>query len=298
MMYHNPVMLEESLDSLCINKGGIYVDLTYGGGGHSNGILNILGKKGKLLAFDQDLDAINNKINDDRLLLINQNFKHLKQNLNYYGFNEVDGVLADLGVSSFQFDQPKRGFSIRSDSDLDMRMNKNSELTASHILNNYTESSLAQILYDYADLRNSRAIAKHIVNFRIENCIKSTLQLNKILSPFLAKGFENKILAKIYQALRIEVNSEIDALKELLCQLPEVVKKGGKISIITYHSIEDRLVKRFIKNGCFDSEPIKDDFGKWNLPFKKSFKFKVPSSKEIKLNNRARSAKLRSATRL
>ena len=298
MMYHNPVMLEESLDSLCINKGGIYVDLTYGGGGHSNGILNILAKKGKLLAFDQDLDAINNKINDDRLLLINQNFKHLKQNLNYYGFNEVDGVLADLGVSSFQFDQPERGFSIRFDSDLDMRMNKNSELTASHILNNYTEFSLAQILYNYADLRNSRAIAKHIVNFRIENCIKSTLQLNKILSPFLAKGFENKTLAKIYQALRIEVNSEIDALKELLCQLPEVVKKGGKISIITYHSIEDRLVKRFIKNGCFDSEPIKDDFGKWNLPFKKSFKFKVPSSKEIKLNNRARSAKLRSATRL
>lgn len=297
-MYHKPVMLDESLESLCINESGVYVDLTFGGGGHSGGILNVLGKKGKLLAFDQDMDAINNKIDDNRLVLINQNFKHLKQNLNYYGFKEVDGVLADLGVSSFQFDQPERGFSIRHDSDLDMRMNKNAELNASDILNNYSESSLAQVFYNYADLRNSRAIAKHIVDFRIENQIKTTKQLNDLLNPFLSKGYENKTLAKIYQSLRIEVNSEIDALKEMLSQLPEVVKKGGKIVLITYHSIEDRLVKRFIQNGCFESESVKDDFGKLNLPFKKSFKFKAPSMQEIKLNNRARSAKLRSATRL
>jgi 16S rRNA (cytosine1402-N4)-methyltransferase len=276
-MYHKPVMFDESLENLCIKESGIYVDLTFGGGGHSSGILKFLGKKGKLVAFDQDIDAINNKIDDERLLLINQNFKHLKQNLNYYGFKEVDGVLADLGVSSFQFDQPERGFSFRYDANLDMRMNKNAELKASDVLNNYPESSLAQIFYDYADLRNSRAIAKHIVDFRSD---------------------ENKVLAKIYQSLRIEVNSEIDTLKEMLSQLPDVVKKGGKIVLITYHSIEDRLVKRFIQNGCFESEPVKDDFGKWNLPFKKSFKFKVPSIQEVKLNNRARSAKLRSAIRL
>lgn len=297
-MYHKPVMFDESLENLCIQESGIYVDLTFGGGGHSNGILNFLGKKGKLVAFDQDIDAINNKIDDERLLLINQNFKHLKQNLNYYGFTEVDGVLADLGVSSFQFDQPERGFSIRYDADLDMRMNKKAKLKASDVLNNYPEPSLAQIFYDYADLRNSRAIAKHIVDFRSDNQIKTTKQFNDLMSPFLPKGYENKVLAKIYQSLRIEVNSEIDALKEMLSQLPDVVKKGGKIVLITYHSIEDRLVKRFIQNGCFESEPVKDDFGKLNLPFKKSFKFKAPSNQEVKLNNRARSAKLRSATRL
>lgn len=291
-------MLDESLENLCIKESGIYVDLTFGGGGHSIGILKFLGKKGKLVAFDQDVDAINNKIDDERLLLINQNFKHLKQNLNYYGFKEVDGVLVDLGVSSFQFDQPERGFSIRYDANLDMRMNKNAELKASDVLNNYPESSLAKIFYDYADLRNSRAIAKHIVDFRSDNQIKTTKQFNDLMSSFLPKGYENKVLAKIYQSLRIEVNSEIDALKEMLSQLPDVVKKGGKIVLITYHSIEDRLVKRFIQNGCFESEPVKDDFGKLNLPFKKSFKFKVPSIQEVKLNNRARSAKLRSAIRL
>jgi 16S rRNA (cytosine1402-N4)-methyltransferase len=297
-MYHKPVMLDESIESLCTNENGVYVDLTYGGGGHSNSILNFLGQNGKLVAFDQDSDAISNKADDKRLLLINQNFKHLKQNLNYYGHKEVDGVLADLGVSSFQFDQPERGFSIRYDSDLDMRMNKNADLKASDILNNYLESDLARVFFDFADLRNSRAIAKHIVEFRSENQIKTTKQLNNLLSSFLPKGYENKILAKIYQSLRIEVNSEIDALKEMLSQLPDVVKKGGTIVLITYHSIEDRLVKRFIQNGCFESEPIKDDFGKTNLPFKKLFKFKVPSNREVKLNNRARSAKLRTAIRL
>lgn len=297
-MYHKPVMLNETIDCLEIKKDGIYVDLTYGGGGHSKAILNDLSHKGKLLAFDQDVDAIENKISDNRLLVINQNFKFLKQNLNYHGYPMVDGVLADLGVSSYQFDKPERGFSIRHESKLDMRMNKNGELSASEILNNYSEVELSNIFHEYSDLRNSKSIAKLIVQKRNENKILYTEQFNKILSPFLSKGYENKTLAKVYQALRIEVNDEIEALKQLLVQLPDVLKKGGKIVIITYHSVEDRIVKRFIQNGCFETEPIKDDFGKYNLPFKKSFKFKSPSLKEIKKNSRSRSAKLRSAEKL
>lgn len=291
-------MLNETIDCLEIKKDGIYVDLTYGGGGHSKAILNDLSHKGKLLAFDQDVDAIENKISDNRLLVINQNFKFLKQNLNYHGYTMVDGVLADLGVSSYQFDKPERGFSIRHESKLDMRMNKNGELSASEILNNYSEVELSNIFHEYSDLRNSKSIAKLIVQKRNENKILYTEQFNKILSPFLSKGYENKTLAKVYQALRIEVNDEIEALKQLLVQLPDVLKKGGKIVIITYHSVEDRIVKRFIQNGCFETEPIKDDFGKYNLPFKKSFKFKSPSLKEIKKNSRSRSAKLRSAEKL
>ena len=291
-------MLNETIECLELKEDGVYVDLTFGGGGHSKAILNILGNNGKLLAFDQDLDAIENSISDDRLLLINQNFKFLKQNLNYHGYPMVDGILADLGVSSYQFDKPERGFSIRHESKLDMRMNKNGELNASEILNNYSEAELSKIFYEYSDLRNSRSIAKLIIEKRNENKIISTEQFNKILDPFLSKGYENKTLAKIYQALRIEVNDEIETLKKLLVQLPDVLKKGGKVVIITYHSVEDRIVKRFIQNGCFESEPLKDDFGKYKLPFKRSFKFKSPSVMEIKKNSRSRSAKLRSAEKL
>ena len=291
-------MLNETIECLEIKEDGVYVDLTFGGGGHSKAILNVLGNNGKLLAFDQDLDAIENNISDDRLLLINQNFKFLKQNLNYHGYPMVDGILADLGVSSYQFDKPERGFSIRHESKLDMRMNKNGELNASEILNNYSEAELSKIFYEYSDLRNSRSIAKLIIEKRNENKIISTEQFNKILDPFLSKGYENKTLAKIYQALRIEVNDEIETLKKLLVQLPDVLKKGGKVVIITYHSVEDRIVKRFIQNGCFESEPLKDDFGKYKLPFKRSFKFKSPSVMEIKKNSRSRSAKLRSAQKL
>jgi 16S rRNA (cytosine1402-N4)-methyltransferase len=297
-MYHNPVMLNETIECLELKEDGVYVDLTFGGGGHSKAILNVLGNNGKLLAFDQDLDAIENNISDDRLLLINQNFKFLKQNLNYHGYPMVDGILADLGVSSYQFDKPERGFSIGHESKLDMRMNKNGELNASEILNNYSEAELSKIFYEYSDLRNSRSIAKLIIEKRNENKIISTEQFNKILDPFLSKGYENKTLAKIYQALRIEVNDEIETLKKLLVQLPDVLKKGGKVVIITYHSVEDRIVKRFIQNGCFESEPLKDDFGKYKLPFKRSFKFKSPSVMEIKKNSRSRSAKLRSAQKL
>ena len=297
-MYHNPVMLNETIKCLEIKKDGAYVDLTFGGGGHSKAILNFLSKKGKLIAFDQDLDAIENKIDDERLLLLNQNFKFLKQNLNFYGYDFVDGVLADLGVSSFQFDSLVRGFSIRNGSNLDMRMNKNGKLTASEILNNYSEKELSNIFFEFSDLRNSRSIAKLIVEKRNQNKIISTEQFNKILNPFLSEGYENKTLAKIYQALRIEVNDEMESLKKMLVQLPSVLKKGGKIVIITYHSVEDRIVKRFIQNGCFDSEPLKDDFGKYKLPFKKSFKYLSPSLIEIKKNSRSRSAKLRSAIRI
>jgi len=297
-MYHKPVMLNESIKCLEIKKDGAYVDLTFGGGGHSKAILNFLSKKGKLIAFDQDIDAIENKIDDERLLLLNQNFKFLKQNLNFYGYDFVDGVLADLGVSSFQFDSLERGFSIREGSNLDMRMNKNGKLTASEILNNYSEKELSNIFFEYSDLRNSRSIAKLIVEKRNQNKIISTEQFNKILNPFLSEGYENKTLAKIYQALRIEVNDEMESLKKMLVQLPNVLKKGGKMVIITYHSVEDRIVKRFIQNGCFDSEPLKDDFGKYKLPFKKSFKYLSPGLIEIRKNSRARSAKLRSAIRI
>lgn len=291
-------MLNESIKCLEIKKDGAYVDLTFGGGGHSKAILNFLSKKGKLIAFDQDLDAIENKIDDKRLLLLNQNFKFLKQNLNFYGYDFVDGVLADLGVSSFQFDSLERGFSIREGSNLDMRMNKNGKLTASEILNNYSEKELSNIFFEYSDLRNSRSIAKLIVEKRNQNKIISTEQFNKILNPFLSEGYENKTLAKIYQALRIEVNDEMESLKKMLVQLPNVLKKGGKMVIITYHSVEDRIVKRFIQNGCFDSEPLKDDFGKYKLPFKKSFKYLSPGLIEIRKNSRSRSAKLRSAIRI
>ena len=296
-MYHNPVMPNESIDSLNILSNGIYVDLTFGGGGHSKLILEKLSSKGKLIAFDQDIDAIENKIDDPRFILINQNFKFLQQNLKYKNISNLDGVFADLGVSSHQFDSAERGFSIRYDSVIDMRMNTDSSFDAQQILNEYSESELSNILFTYADLRNSKDIAKAIVEARFIEKITRTSQLNEILSSFLPKGFENKILAKVYQALRIEVNHEMQALKDVLTQLPRLVKKGGIISFITYHSIEDRIVKRFIQNGCFDSEPPKNKFGVADIPFKKNFKFIAPSKKEIKSNSRARSAKLRSAVK-
>jgi len=297
-MYHKPVMPLESIDSLKIISDGIYVDLTFGGGGHSKLILEKLGIKGRLIAFDQDTDAMKNKMEDNRLLLINQNFKFLKQNLKYHSIKSVNGVFADLGVSSHQFDSSVRGFSIRHDSELDMRMNLNSSVNAKNILNEFSVNQLSDIFYHYSDLRNSKQIAELIVSERTKNKITKTSQLNKLLKPFLPLGFENKVLAKVYQALRIEVNNEMEALKEVLVQLPELVKKGGVISIITYHSVEDRLVKRFIQNGCFDSEPIKNEYGIPIIPFKRLFKFITPSDNEIKNNNRARSAKLRSAVRL
>ncbi len=297
MNYHNPVLLKESVDGLNIKPNGVYVDVTFGGGGHSKEILSRLDEDGRLFAFDQDDDALKNTIDDPRFTLINENFRHLKSFLRLYGIKKVDGILADLGVSSHQFNEADRGFSTRFDAKLDMRMNQNDKTSAYEIINYYDEKKLADILFQYGELRNSRAIAKQIVEAREEKKIETSFELKEVLKRFLPKAKEHKILAQIFQAIRIEVNEEIDALKEFLMQTMDLLEKGGKLSVISYHSLEDRLVKRLIQKGKFEGEPEKDFYGNVSLPFKKDGKFIVPSKAEIKENNRARSAKLRIATR-
>lgn len=298
MEYHNAVLLKETVDGLNIRPDGVYVDVTFGGGGHSREILSRLGPEGKLYAFDQDKDALANTIDDDRFVLINENFRFMKRFLRFYGVKEVDGVLADFGVSSHQFDVAERGFSTRFEADLDMRMNQESELSAYDVINNYDEEQLRAVLFQYGELRQSPAMARVIVQERKQAVIKTSEQLKKVLKPFLNHKKENKVLAQIYQAIRIEVNQEIEALKELLLQTPEVLKKGGRLSFISYHSLEDRLVKRFIRNGLFEGEPERDMFGNFEVPLKKVGGLIVPSYSEIKLNNRARSAKLRVAEKI
>lgn len=296
MSYHNPVLLHESVDALAIKPNGVYVDVTFGGGGHSREILKRLGKDGKLFGFDQDADALANSIDDERFELIPQNFRYISRFLRFYGVKKVDGILADLGVSSHQFDEAKRGFSTRFEGDLDMRMNQKSKKSAREIINNYTEEKLAEILFLYGELRNSRKIAREIVHQRSGKAIETSFQLKEVLQPFLPKGREHKILAQIYQAIRIEVNEELEVLKEFLQQVPSLLKEEGRLSVISYHSLEDRLVKRFIRTGLFDGEPEKDVFGNTNEPLKNVGKLIIPSKEEIKINNRARSAKLRIAT--
>ena len=296
MSYHNPVLLHESVNALAIKKDGIYVDLTFGGGGHSREILNQLGENGKLVAFDQDADALQNKIDDERFVLIAENFRFISRYLRFYGIKKVDGILADLGVSSHQFDEASRGFSTRFDGELDMRMNQKSKISAKNIINKYPEEKLSEILFLYGELRNAKSIAKTIVEERQKEKIDTSFQLKKVLEKYLPKAKEHKILAQIYQAFRIEVNEELEALKELLIQTPNLLNENGRLSIISYHSLEDRLVKRFISTGLFTGELEKDIFGKTNEPLKKIGKLIVPSFAEIKQNNRARSAKLRIAT--
>ena len=293
-IYHKPVLLQELIDSLEIKKNGVYVDLTFGGGGHSREILKRLGEVGKLIAFDNDEDAERNIVDDSRFTFLRQNFIYLMQNLNFLKIGKVDGIIADLGVSSHQFDNKKRGFSFDSDYNLDMRMNKNQDKDAIEILNTYSKKQLADIFFYNGDLKNSRAIADLICDKRAKEQITNPNQFNNILKTILPKGYENKILARIYQSIRIEVNSEIDCLKKLLNQIPQVLKKNGIASIITYHSIEDRLVKRFFKNGCFNEEPIKDDFGN-QIKIFRTEKFKTANDFELKNNSRSRSAKLRVA---
>ena len=296
MSYHSPVLLKESVDALNIKEDGVYVDVTFGGGGHSREILSRLGPNGKLFAFDQDPDAQQNVIDDERFVLIAENFRYIARFLRFYGVRKVDGVLGDLGVSSHQFDAAERGFSIRFDADLDMRMDQSSDLTAVKIVNEYEEKDLADLLFLYGELRNSRALAKTIVAARADRQIKTSFELKEVLQRFLPKAKEHKILAQIFQALRIEVNQELEVLKEFLEQIPSLLNSEGRLSVISYHSLEDRLVKRFIRTGLFSGEPEKDFFGNIEVPLKKVGKMIVPTQEEIKVNNRARSAKLRIAT--
>jgi 16S rRNA (cytosine1402-N4)-methyltransferase len=295
MEYHNPVLLKETVDGLDIKQDGIYVDVTFGGGGHSKEILKRLGPNGKLFGFDQDEDALANALQDERFTLIHENFRYIKRFLRFHNIKSVDGILADLGVSSHQFDVPERGFSTRFDADLDMRMSKKNELDAYKVINVYDEANLKRIFLDYGELKAAPALAKTIIEAREKKPIATTDELKTILSRFLPEQFKNKILAQIYQAIRIEVNQEIDVLKEFLEQSLELLKTEGRLSVISYHSLEDRLVKRFMKNGMFEGEPERDFFGNFSVPFKTIGKLIVPSDVEIKSNNRARSAKLRIA---
>ena len=298
MEYHNPVLLDESVGGLAIKKNGVYVDVTFGGGGHSRKILQHLGPEGKLFAFDQDKDALSNSVDDLRFTLINENFMFMKRFLRFHGITEVDGVLADFGVSSYQFDAPNRGFSIRFDAPLDMRMNQDDKVSAKTIINTYPEEELRRLFWEYGELRIAPALARTIVEARTERAIETTFELKNLLNKYLPKGKQNKILAQIYQAIRIEVNNELEVLKTFLMDSKEVLKQDGRLSVISYHSLEDRLVKRFIRNGMFEGEPERDMFGNFSVPFKKVGKLIVPNAEEIKENNRARSAKLRIAQKL
>ena len=295
MEYHNPVLLQQTVDGLNIKPDGIYVDVTFGGGGHSREILSRLGSNGKLFGFDQDEDALANAFIDDRFTLIHENFRYIKRFLRFHGVKSVDGILADLGVSSHQFDVPERGFSTRFDADLDMRMSKRNELDAHKVINQYDDANLRRVFLDYGELKIAPALTRTILEAREMKLINTTDELKMILSKFLPDQFKNKILAQIYQAIRIEVNQEMEVLKEFLEQSLEILKPQGRLSVISYHSLEDRLVKRFMKNGLFEGEPERDFFGNFTVPFQLVGKLIVPDEAEIKINNRARSAKLRIA---
>ena len=297
-MYHNPVLLNESVKGLNITPDGTYVDVTYGGGGHSKVILKKLGPNGRLIAFDQDSDAHKNKIIDNRLKLIESNFKFLNNHLNYLQISQIDGLLADFGVSSYQIDTKNRGFSIRFDSKLDMRMDQSQEMDAQFIINKYDREKLENIFQNYGELRNYRRIVDAIVSER-KNCeIKTSGDLKRILEPLSNSSEKNKFLAKVFQAIRIEVNDELNIIKSLLIQSSKILKKGGRLVCISYHSLEDRLVKRFMQNGTFENDSISDIYGNKDLIFKKIGKLISPDNEEVKMNNRSRSAKLRVAEKI
>jgi len=298
MEYHNPVLLQASVDGLNINPDGVYVDVTFGGGGHSKEILKRLGPNGKLFAFDQDEDSLANALPDERFVLINENFRYIKRFLRFHNIKSVDGILADLGVSSHQFDVAERGFSTRFDAELDMRMSQKNDLNAYKVVNEYDNANLIRVFLDYGELKNAPAIARVIIEARESSPIKNTEQLKLVLSRFLPAHKSHKILAQMYQAVRIEVNQEMDVLREFLEQSLEILKPAGRLSVISYHSLEDRLVKRYIKNGLFEGEPERDFFGNFSVPFKTIGKLIVPDAAEIKINNRARSAKLRIAEKI
>ena len=297
-MYHNPVLLKESVDGLSIKSDGIYVDVTYGGGGHSKEILKYL-TTGKLYAFDQDDDAFANKQEDEKLVLIKQNFKYMKNFLKMYNALPVDGILADLGVSSHQFDEGTRGFSTRFEGKLDMRMDKAGSITAADIVNTYVEQDLVAMFSTYGEVENSKRLAACIVKERLSKKINTTEEFKQAIVSCIPKMREQQYLAKVFQALRIAVNKELDVLKELLKQSLEVLKPGGRLSVISYHSLEDRLVKNFIKSGNFEGTIEQDFYGNKLVDFKAvNRQLITPSEEELKLNNRSRSAKLRIAEKL
>ena len=297
-MYHKPVLLNACLEGLALKESGTYVDVTFGGGGHTKAILDAIGSGGKVIAFDQDADAVESSLDDDRLIFVHQNFSFLQRFLRFHKIDKVDGILADLGVSSHQIDTPQRGFSTRFDGPLDMRMNSSEGVSARDVVNTYTKEQLSDIFYQYGELTNARKIALRIVEQRSHKTIETTLELTEILSPLVPVKIKHKVMAQIFQAFRIEVNQELEALKSLLEQSGEVIKSNGRLCVISYHSLEDRLVKRFIQHGCFDSEPVKDEFGHSHKPFKKVGQLALPSETEIKKNKRARSAKLRIAEKI
>ena len=297
-MYHKPVLLEESIIGLKINPNGIYIDATFGGGGHSKEILNNLNSKGRLIAFDQDQDAIENRLLDKRLNLVKSNFKYLNNYLNYFQINKIDGLLADFGISSHQIDNESRGFSTRFNSELDMRMNNSQKTDAKEVVNNFKIDQLEYIFKNFGELKNYRKITQIITSQRMIKEIKSTNDLKKILLQLTNKKEENKFFAKIFQAIRIEVNDELEVIKTLLDKSSKYLKKGGRLVCISYHSLEDRLVKKFIQNGGFRNETSSDLYGNKNLNLIKIGKMITPSENEILINSRSRSAKLRIAERI
>ncbi len=300
MTYHQPVLLHQSIDGMNIHKDGIYVDVTFGGGGHSREILKRLEGKAHLYSFDQDADAEQNIVDNPRFTFVRSNFRYLKNFLKYYGEDEgIDGLLADLGVSSHHFDDAERGFSFRFDAPLDMRMNQRAKQTAADIVNSYNEPALANIFYYYGELKNSRQIAAAIVKERNNKRIETTGELQTTVQPFFGRDREKKELAKVFQALRIEVNHEMDALKEMLAAATEMLKPGGRLVVITYHSLEDRMVKNIMKTGSTEGDETKDFFGNTSSPFKLiTRKPIIPDADEQAMNPRSRSAKLRVAERV
>ncbi|MBP3943236.1 16S rRNA (cytosine(1402)-N(4))-methyltransferase RsmH [Sphingobacteriaceae bacterium WQ 2009] len=298
-VYHVPVMLKECMDALAIKPDGVYVDVTFGGGGHSREILKHLGPEGRLFAFDQDPDALNNNIDDPRFVLIHQNFRFLRNNLRLNGVKQVDGILGDLGVSSHQFDAADRGFSIRFDADLDMRMDQISDLDARTVINTYAEEDLHRIFGMYGEILNAKTLAKTIVTARLSQPIQTVAQLKEVIKKNVPKGKENKYHAQVFQALRIEVNKELEALQEFLLQTVQVLAPQGRLVVMSYHSLEDRLVKNFMAKGKFKGDVEKDFFGNEIKPFYVvSRKAITASEEELKINNRSRSAKLRIAEKL
>uniref|UniRef100_UPI0039A60C9A 16S rRNA (cytosine(1402)-N(4))-methyltransferase RsmH n=1 Tax=Ornithobacterium rhinotracheale TaxID=28251 RepID=UPI0039A60C9A len=294
MNYHKPVLFDECIDALVQTPGGVYVDCTFGGGGHSRGILKKLNENGKLFAFDQDLDAAKNQIQDSRFQLILSNFRFIRNQLKFHGITQVDGVLADLGVSSHQFDTATRGFSTRFEGRLDMRMNQNQSKSAWEVVNQYPEKDLGIILKNYGEIKQGARWANIIVTARKNTPINTTQDLKKALSSAIPKHKENKLLAQLFQALRIEVNDELRALEDMLMQMADIIKPNGRLVVISYHSLEDRLVKNYIKKGMFQGEPERDFYGNWYAPFRPlQSKVILASEEEVEENPRARSAKLR-----